>query len=360
MGRFDRPFTFDRVIRIIIIVLVAFGLFYFVKSVRNALLPFCIAWLFAYMINPIVQWVQMKLKLKGKLLPILIVLLVIASVVAGALWLLIPSMIEESRKLFAAANSFFNNHHYVETVPLAWQQYLAENWDVKRMLSELSAQDMQSIVTGLLKGVWGIVSDSWALLIGMLSFFFMLIYLVFILLDYERISEGAIGLVPNRYRVSFMSVLDDVKGAMSKYFRGQALIAGTVGILLAIGFEIIDLPLGILLGLFMGVLNMVPYLQLIGIVPMLFLCLLKCVETGGNFWIIVALAVAVMVIVQLIQDLVLTPKIMGRIMSLNPAIILLSLSVWGSLLGVLGMIIALPLTTLLLAYYRRFIANFDA
>ncbi len=360
MGYFDRPFTFDRVIRIIITILMIFALFYFVKSVRHALLPFCIAWLFAYMINPVVQWVKKKLRLQGKLIPIIIVLVVIAMIITGALWLLIPAMIEESQKLFVAANSFFNNHHYIETIPLAWQQYLAENWDIKQILSELSAQDMQSIITGFFKGIWGIVSDSWALLLGIMSFFFMLIYLVFILLDYERISEGAIELVPARYRVSFMGVFDDVKNSMSKYFRGQALIAGIVGILLSIGFEIINLPLGILLGLFMGLLNMVPYLQLVGVIPMLFLCLLQCVETGENFWIILLMSVSVMIIVQLIQDLVLTPKIMGKIMRLNPAIILLSLSVWGSLLGVLGMIIALPLTTLLLAYYRRFITKLDA
>ena len=66
---------------------------------------------------------------------------------------------------------------------------------------------------------------------------------------------------------------------------------------------------------------------------------------------------AVYIIVQCIQDLFLTPKIMGKAMGLNPAIILLSLSVWGTLLGFIGLIIALPLTTLLLAYYDQYISN---
>ncbi|MDE7408357.1 MAG: AI-2E family transporter, partial [Muribaculaceae bacterium] len=65
----------------------------------------------------------------------------------------------------------------------------------------------------------------------------------------------------------------------------------------------------------------------------------------------------VYIVVQAIQDLVLTPKIMGKAMGLNPAIILLSLSVWGSLLGLLGMILALPMTTLLLSYYERYVIN---
>jgi len=81
------------------------------------------------------------------------------------------------------------------------------------------------------------------------------------------------------------------------------------------------------------------------------------VDSGTDFWLIFWECMAVYCIVQAIQDLFLTPKIMGKAMGLNPAIILLSLSIWGSLLGFLGLIIALPLTTLLLAYYDEYIST---
>ena len=87
------------------------------------------------------------------------------------------------------------------------------------------------------------------------------------------------------------------------------------------------------------------------------LAILKAADTGGNFWIIIASALAVFIIVQAIQDGFIVPRVMGKITGLNPAIILLSLSIWGSLMGMLGMIIALPLTTLMLSYYQRFIIN---
>ena len=136
----------------------------------------------------------------------------------------------------------------------------------------------------------------------------------------------------------------------------RTLCAGIVcGILLAIGFKIIDFPLAIILGLFIGLLNMIPYLQTIGIIPMVILSLLRSAESGENFWIIFGLSLLVLGIVQCIQDLYLTPRIMGKAMGLNPAIILLSLSIWGILLGFIGLIIALPLTTLCLSYYKRFI-----
>lgn len=117
----------------------------------------------------------------------------------------------------------------------------------------------------------------------------------------------------------------------------------------------INLPLAVVLGLFIGLLNMVPYLQLISIVPTTLLCVVCSVDSGIDFWTIFLECMAVYAIVQVIQDLFLTPKIMGKAMGLNPAIILLSLSVWGTLLGFLGLIIALPLTTLLLGYYDEYL-----
>ena len=183
----------------------------------------------------------------------------------------------------------------------------------------------------------------------------VLLYMFFILMDYEKLSAGWVTLIPKGKRTLATMIIQDLKEGMNAYFRGQALIALCVGVLFSIGFLIIDFPMAIGLGLFIGFLNLVPYLQTIGLVPTLLLAFIKSQETGTSFWIIVVSALAVFAIVQAIQDLILTPRIMGHAMGLNPAVILLSLSVWGSLLGFIGLIIALPLTTLLLSYYRRFV-----
>ena len=118
--------------------------------------------------------------------------------------------------------------------------------------------------------------------------------------------------------------------------------------------------MAIVLGLFIGLLNMVPYLQLISIPIAAVLCLVSTVSSGANFWEMFGLTILVYCISQVIQDLILIPKIMGKYMGLNPAIIFLSLSIWGALLGFVGLIIAVPLTTLLLAYYERYINHRDA
>jgi predicted PurR-regulated permease PerM len=147
----------------------------------------------------------------------------------------------------------------------------------------------------------------------------------------------------------------DVEEGMNKYFRGQALVALSVGVLFSIGFLIIDFPMAIALGMFIGLLNMVPYLQLVGFIPTIILAIVKAADTGESFWLIMLLALIVFAVVQIIQDAFLVPKIMGHVTGLNSAIILLSLAIWGSLLGILGMIIALPLTTLLINYYQKYI-----
>ena len=93
----------------------------------------------------------------------------------------------------------------------------------------------------------------------------------------------------------------------------------------------------------------------LGIFPVTVLALLKASDTGESFWVIIGLCAIVFVIVQTLQDMVLTPKIMGKAMGMNPAVILLSLSVWGCLLGFIGLVIALPLTMLCFTYYKRFV-----
>ena len=128
-------------------------------------------------------------------------------------------------------------------------------------------------------------------------------------------------LLPNKYRTFASNLVRDVQDGMNKYFRGQALVAFCVGILFSIGFLIIDFPMAIALGLFIGALNMVPYLQIIGFFPTVLLAILKAADTGENFWIIIACALAVFAVVQIIQDTFLVPKIMGKITGLNPAII---------------------------------------
>ena len=352
-----KKITFDSFIRAVILGAIIIGVLMLLKRLSGVLLPFFLAWLIAYLIYPLVSFFQHKLRLKNRIISIFCALFTLSVIGSVAFYLLVPPMIQEFLRVKDLLIEYFSTTHTASNVPTTLSEFIRQNIDLHILEQMFSQENILDALKVTVPKLWSLISESINLLFGFFTVFLILLYIVFILLDYESISEGWAHLMPKKYRKTVTGILNDVKDGMNRYFRGQALVALCVGILFSIGFLIIDFPLAIGLGLFIGALNMVPYLQIIGFVPTIMLAILKAADTGDNFWIIIASAAAVFIVVQIIQDGYLVPRIMGKITGLNPAIILLSLSIWGSLMGMLGMIIALPLTTLMLSYYQRFIIN---
>lgn len=351
----SKKITFDTFIRGCLTVLGAAMAIYLINYLSSVLIPFFVAWLLAYLINPLVSFIQNKARIKNRVVSILIALVVLADFFIGAFMMIIPPMMAQAHKLINIANNYYNHlidHH---VLPSDLQAYVIQ-WVSSIGLTN---KDYFTFAHDLIPQMISFFSATISFVSGMASAILTFLYLIFILIDYEKISNGWVKLVPIQHRGMLVELFDNVKAQMNSYFRGQSLIALIVGIMFAIGFTIIDFPLAIGLGLFIGLLNMVPYLQTVGIIPTVLLALLKAADTGDNFWIIMLQAAVVFAIVQTTQDTYLTPRIMGKQMGLNPAIILLSLSVWGALLGIIGLIIALPLTSLIKAYYERFIERND-
>lgn len=352
-----KKITFDSFIRGVIIGGIVIGALILIKRLSGVLLPFFIAWLIAYLIYPLVTFFQYRLKLKSRVVSIFCALLTLAGIGTAAFYLLVPPMIQEFGRVKDLLIEYFTNSSYGSNVPRTLSEFLRDNIDPQFLQNLFQEKSLLDALQEAMPPLWSLVTESINLLYGIFTVFIILLYIVFILLDYESIADGWPRLLPVKYRSFVTGIMNDVKDGMNRYFRGQAFVALCVGILFSIGFLIIDFPLAIGLGLFIGVLNLVPYLQIICFIPTVVLAILKAADTGGNFWLILAAALAVFAIVQAIQDGFIVPRVMGKITGLNPAIILLSLSVWGSLMGMLGMIIALPLTTLMLSYYQRFIIN---
>jgi predicted PurR-regulated permease PerM len=352
---FDKPFTFDRVSRIIFGFAVVALIVYLAALLRNALLPFLIAWLLAYMTQPLVKFFQYRLCLKNRMLSVAAVLFTLLLVAILALLVVVPSIALEAEKTLELIRTQGNSEGFISYIPEAWQEYIRRNVDMAMLPDLVGRENFLGAIKEITPKLWSLLSNTFSILFSVTIVFIVLLYFVFILLDYEKINNGWIRLIPVKYRPFIQELAGDVESSMNRYFRGQSLVALCVGIMFAIGFRIIGFPLAITLGLFIGLLNLIPYLQTIGLIPMIVLSLLKSAETGESFWIVFGLSLLVLIVVQVIQDLFLVPRIMGKAMGLNPAIILLSLSVWGSLLGFIGLIIALPLTTLCLSYYKRFI-----
>lgn len=346
--------TLGRFLRILLVAIVVVVAYIVLESLSGVLLPFAIAWLLAYLLNPLVNFMQNKLRLKYRALSIVAALLSVALVIYGLVMLVLPTMFSEIYALKNITLSFLGQNINDGSIPepvVALFNDLSEKYGFAEILQN---SDDTGLLTILVERVKNVMLGTLSLFGQVMTFSLTMLYLFFMLLDFERISKSWRAYVPRKWRGVVTKLWDDLVYGMNQYFRGQALVALCVGVLFSLGFILIDFPAAIAFGMFIGLLNMVPYLQVVSLFPMALLAMLKASNTGDGFWPIMLSAIAVMCIVQLIQDLFLVPKIMGKRMNLHPATILLSLSIWGHLLGVLGMIVALPLTTLLLAYIRRF------
>ncbi len=352
---FEKKFTFDSVIRMLLVAAFVVAAVLLVKYLSGVLLPFMIAWVAAYMLYPLVTFLQYRCRLRSRILSIVVAIVLVLGVVAGVLVAVIPPTVDELMKLGALVSSLATK--YWGDAPIAEQitSLVNKYFERNNILELIQHNEVQEAAQMLFSYLWNFICRTVGFLVGLFSLFIVFLYIFFILLDYENISEGFIKLVPRQHRDFCTHLLSDVESGMNSYFRGQALIALCVGILFAIGFSIVGLPMGVGLGLFIGLLNLVPYLQLIGFLPTILCAFAKSMETGQNFWIVMLWCLLVFVVVQSIQDLILTPRIMGKAMGLKPAVILLSLSLWGAIMGIIGLIIALPLTTLCLSYYRRYV-----
>ncbi|MCP4521760.1 MAG: AI-2E family transporter [Cytophagales bacterium] len=353
-----QPFTFDRVVRILITVGFIIGFLWLINYLSGVLVPFVIAVLLAYVIHPLVDFFQNRLRMPRGFAILSSLVSIIGTIVLLG-WIFIPIINQEFIEMGEVLSIYLKNQNA--------QQYIPEDL-VEQVRTVAGQEEVRAILekadyTAIFKKVYPKVSEVFTgsvnLIMSLFSILIIILYLVFILADYEKVMVDWKGLIPPNYREYLVQLVEDLRKGMNQYFRAQALVAVLVGILFSIGFEIIGLPLAIILGLFIGALNMVPYMQTIGAIPAIMLGVLHSIKTDTNLGIVLGLIALIFVVVQIIQEAVLIPRIMGKVTGLSPVIILLSLSIWGALLGILGLLIALPITTLLQSYYTNYLKQME-
>ena len=351
----DKTITFDRFVRWMLGGLVAIGVLLLVNYLSSVLLPFVVAWFFAYLLYPLVKFIQFRLHVPGRVLSIIVALLIVIAVVGGVVWLIIPPMIEQFEKLGQLATDYIQKSAHIRDIPKAVVSWIQENQhEIEKFFR---SKDFTEGLRETMPKLFNVLGQTASVIISIVASMITLLYMFFILLDYEYLTDNWIRMFPKKARPFWRELMNDVERELNNYIRGQGLVALIMGILFCIGFTIIDFPMAIGLGILIGIMDLVPYLHTFALIPTVFLALLKSADTGQNFWWILISALAVFLIVQIIIDMVVTPKVMGKAMGLNPAILLLSLSIWGALLGFIGLIIALPATTLLIAYYERYVTK---
>lgn len=354
---FGKEINFDRFVRGLIFMTVLVAGYFLVCYLSPVLVPFVVAWAFAYILYPVVNFFQYKCRFHFRMLSILVTLVIVIGIISTLLYLAIPVMLEELLHLKDVAIAYVSGGTGADSLPEVVQKFIRENSDKLRIERLLNEKDLMSGLKEALPRVWNMLLSTANVLISIVSSLIALLYLVFMLNDYDRVKKGWIRFVPKSKRSMAKKIVSDIDNGMSGYFRGQALVALANCVLFSVGFIIIGFPMPVGLGVFIGLISFIPYVQLLGFFPATVLAILCSVDTGRNFWMLMLGVIAVYCIVQVLQDSIITPHIMGKILGLRPAVVLLSLTVWGYLLGIIGLIIALPLTQILISYYRHYVVD---
>ena len=338
---FDKPFTLDSTVRLIIRLCIFSFFIYAIYTLGDVLLPFVAAWFVAYMLNPFVNFFQKKIKIKNRTISVTIVLILLLGLIAGFIYFILNSLSKELADLEFLAQQFIskqNTTQFPDIIKPHLTKFLA-SINIESWLKEFTYEEF---INDLIPQAFEVVSASLKYVAGAVVLFLFTLYLFFIMKDFDNLSDKWNKYVPEQYRDFSIKLLGDMGTYMNTYFRKQALISVIVGTLFAIAFSIIGLEMAIGLGLLIAVLHMIPYMHTLGFIPAIFIALVQSAQYA-------------FAVIQVIVDAFLVPKIMGDATGLNPAVILLSLSIWGALFGILGMIIALPITTLIVSYYEFYV-----
>lgn len=354
----QKEITFDKFIRWSGIILLAIAAILLVKYLSEVLIPFFVAWVFAYLLYPIVKFIENKLRIRVRALSIMITFIFVCSIIGLLVWLIIPPMIEQFQKLYDILANWLHESTHTNNISAWLSDKITENQN--QIEQFLKSGDFANALKTAMPKLFNVLGKTANVVMSIIASLITLLYTFFILLDYEFLTNNWIRIFPKKHRPFWHELAKDVERELNNYIRGQGTVAFCMGVMFCVGFTIMDFPMAISLGILIGILDLIPYLHTFALIPTAFLAMLKAADTGQNFWIIFGMAAGLFIVVQVITDMIVTPKVMGKAMGLNPAILLLSLSVWGALLGFIGLIIALPLTTLIIAYWKRYVTKEEA
>ncbi|MFA6961612.1 MAG: AI-2E family transporter [Opitutaceae bacterium] len=321
----------------------------------SVLWPLAVAGILALILRPIVEILEKKLRLK-RLAAVMVLYGAVTLAVAAALLFITPSVVSQVLDFIAFAPTFWKNgliyveDHYPQWVELASAQM--SNPHIRDAVDGM-LRDGQELIKHMIPSLKSAGMGA----IGVISFITHLaivpIYLFFFLLSSHEPTRNLHEQLPflsPKIREDVVFLAGQFITIVVSFFRGQLLIGLIMGALLAIGFTLVGLKFGLVIGLALGILNIVPYLgTIIGLsiaLPLAFL------QPGGDFQ-QVGLVIAVFCLVQMIEGWYLTPKIMGDRTGLHPVAIIVSIFFWGAALnGILGMVLAIPLTAFFVTAWR--------
>jgi predicted PurR-regulated permease PerM len=305
---------------------------------RRVVAPFFIAFALAYLLDPLVD--RLASFKFSRTLSVLLLMLVFFFLALGCIIILIPIFSLQAENL--AKN--------IPTYVGVFQQWmrpildLISGLDSARVeeflnegLSRFGELPMKALQFSS-KFIWGSISNLFNIILMLANLVIIPVVMFYLLRDFDSINNKLLALVPPRFQDKIKDVVLDIDQILSRFVRGQLMVAGLMGVMYSAGLFLCDTPMSLSLGMMAGLVNIVPYLGLIlGLVPSILLTYIHSQE-----WLPVVGVVGVFAFAQAIEGMVITPRVVGDNIGLHPVAVILAVLLGGELFGLAGMILGVP------------------
>lgn len=322
---------------IVLLSIIVFALY----SIHTVLMPFLYALLFVYILRPVVNFLDDKgvprvIALLLSYLGLLAILTLLGMYVGPILYREIYGFINKLPKYVAVANGYINDFVHAHPFLKGDQatRFLTGLGDSFRSFLQKMAESIPTMTASIFGSVLNVV------LAPVIAFY--------ILKDYKVIRITIGEAIPKKYRDEGMQIIKQIDSVVGGFIKGQALVALSVAVLCGIALSALGVDYAILLGFIIGVFNIIPYLgPIIGGAPAVIIAL-------GTSWQLAVIVIVVLLTVQQIDSVFISPRIMSSQVNLHPVLVIFALLVGGTLLGFIGMLIAIPLAAVGKALYLHF------
>jgi predicted PurR-regulated permease PerM len=310
---------------------------------RPVLVPLLISLAFAYLLEPLVTWLPARWKLGLEVAIILAIVVGGLALLGSALFIIPPvvaQVIESGQKLPDAVRSATEA---VKPVLEGWHARYPTAYEsaIKKLsgLTEGSFSQGGSITGFLSKGLEGLVGVT----ANLLNLILIPVFSFYILRDLDKARQSLERLIPPRFRTGATRMFDRLESVVSNFVRGQLTVAVVLCVLYSLGYFLVGAPLPLSLGVLAGFGYLIPYL---GAFIAVMLAILLAVMAHPTWWTVISILI-VYLVVHLIEGFVLTPRILGDRLQLHPLFVIIGLIIGGSLFGILGIILALPVMAIM-------------
>ena len=301
--------------------------------ISSIITPIIVAYVFYYMLNPLVNFFSKKIsRFSASLLAILVGVITVLIVIIGV----VPIIVEQTQNLITALPRYIEivKGYLEEYSDNAYVQVVVEYVNTNLNVSKIS-QRLISIATSIAQGVVSSISSTASVLITMPFVLF------FLLKDASQFNKFVISLLPKKFEKSVAETIDEIDDKVGSYIQGQMLVSLCIGVMLFIGYNVIGLHYAFSLATIAAFLSIVPYLgPAIAITPAMLVA-------ASTSWVMVVKMLVVWGIVQFLEGNIIAPNIMGRSMNMHPLTVIFVILIGVNISGVVGAILGIPVYSIL-------------